>query len=196
MGGIALGSWTGGMALGSWTGGMAVGSCTGGIALGSCTGGTALGNTTGGTSLGNGNGTGGRGGTGSVVSGWSETMSRSEVVLQPRGIANAADIHTSNAVGRRGGPVIAGTFPPPRRGCLRRYTGSRGAPCLSVPAPWFDYYDADADAGDLEPPENLANVTSVGEMLGVVEDPFVPVDPANVVALGVGGSDAVTDGKW
>lgn len=65
---------------------------------------------------------------------------------------------------------------------------------VSAGLPWFDYYDA--DAGALEPPENLANVTSVGKMLGVVEDPFVPLDPANVVALGVGGSDAVTDGKW
>ncbi|WNG85430.1 hypothetical protein C6A87_015830 [Mycobacterium sp. ITM-2016-00317] len=49
---------------------------------------------------------------------------------------------------------------------------------------------------DLDPPENLANLTSVGKNLGVAEDPFVPVDPADAVALGVGGSDAVTDGKW
>ena len=82
--------------------------------------------------------------------------------------------------------AITGEVPPPTPVSREEY--------VSAGLPWFDYYDA--DGGDLEAPENLANVTSVGKMLGVVEDPFVPVDPANVVALGVGGSDAVTDGKW
>jgi hypothetical protein len=60
--------------------------------------------------------------------------------------------------------------------------------------PWFDLYDA--DARDLAPSETLARVKSVGKKLGVEEDPFVPVDPKTVIALGGLSPDAVTDGKW
>ena len=62
--------------------------------------------------------------------------------------------------------------------------------------PWFDYYNADADAHDLAPSEVLGNVKSVGKKLGTEEDPFVPVDPKTVIALGGVSTDAVTDGKW
>ena len=57
--------------------------------------------------------------------------------------------------------------------------------------PWFDSYHA-----DLAPSEILAHVKSVGKKLGAEEDPFVPVDPDTVIALGGGSPDAVTDGKW
>jgi hypothetical protein len=60
--------------------------------------------------------------------------------------------------------------------------------------PWFDFYDA--DARDLAPSEILARVKSVGKKLGAEEDPFVPVDPETVIALGGVSPDAVTDGKW
>ena len=60
--------------------------------------------------------------------------------------------------------------------------------------PWFDYYNADAH--DLAASEILSNVESVGKKLGGQEEPFVPVDPANVVALGGVGSGTVTDGTW
>jgi hypothetical protein len=65
---------------------------------------------------------------------------------------------------------------------------------VQVGLPWFDYYDA--DARDLAPTEILANVTSVGEMLGAEELPYVPVDPKTVIALGGVSPDAVIDGKW
>jgi hypothetical protein len=42
----------------------------------------------------------------------------------------------------------------------------------------------------------LANVTSVGKKLGVDDDPFVPVDPDTVIALGGTSPDLVSDGKW
>jgi hypothetical protein len=73
----------------------------------------------------------------------------------------------------------------------------RGA-YVSAGLPWFDYYDADADADahDLAPSEILANVKSVGKKLGAEEDLFVPVDPATVIALGSVSPNAVTDGKW
>jgi len=60
--------------------------------------------------------------------------------------------------------------------------------------PWFDLYDT--DARDLAPSETLARVKSVGKKLGVEEDPFVPVEPKTVIALGGVSPDAVTDGKW
>jgi len=60
--------------------------------------------------------------------------------------------------------------------------------------PWFDLYDA--DARDLAPSETLARVKSVGKKLGVEEDPFAPVDPKTVIALGGVSPHAVTDGKW
>ncbi|KUI22649.1 hypothetical protein AU193_20925 [Mycobacterium sp. GA-1285] len=60
--------------------------------------------------------------------------------------------------------------------------------------PWFDYYDADAH--DLAASEILAKVESVGKKLGVEENPFSPVDPKTVIALGGVGSDVVTDGTW
>jgi hypothetical protein len=65
---------------------------------------------------------------------------------------------------------------------------------VSADLPWFDYYDADAH--DLAPSEILANVKSVGKKLGAEEDPFVPVDPKTVIAIGAVSPDAVTDGKW
>ena len=46
------------------------------------------------------------------------------------------------------------------------------------------------------PSEILTRVKSVGKRLGAEEDPFVPVDPGTVIALGGVSPDAVTDGKW
>jgi hypothetical protein len=60
--------------------------------------------------------------------------------------------------------------------------------------PWFDLYDADAHG--LASSDILAKVKSIGEKLGIEEDPFVAVDPGTVIALGGVGPDAVTDGKW
>lgn len=60
--------------------------------------------------------------------------------------------------------------------------------------PWFDYYDADAQ--DLAATDTLANVKSVGEWFGEDEMPFVPVDPAKVVALKDAPGDVVTGGDW
>jgi hypothetical protein len=60
--------------------------------------------------------------------------------------------------------------------------------------PWFDFYNA--DARDLAPSKNLAHVKSVGKKLGAEDDPFPPVDPDTVIAVGGVSPDAVTDGKW
>lgn len=61
--------------------------------------------------------------------------------------------------------------------------------------PWFDYYDA--DAADLQPSEILSKVKTVGKVLDITDDPFVPVDPKTVVTLGGGASAGpVTDGDW
>ena len=60
--------------------------------------------------------------------------------------------------------------------------------------PWFDYYDA--DAADLAPPENLAKVKTVGTVLGIEEEPYVPVDPNTVIALKGKSPDLVDDGSW
>ncbi len=60
--------------------------------------------------------------------------------------------------------------------------------------PWFDYYDADAQ--DLSPSKILSNVESVGRKLGTKEDPFVPIDPKTVVAIGGVSPDVVPDGEW
>lgn len=66
--------------------------------------------------------------------------------------------------------------------------------------PWFDYYDADAK--DLVATQELANVKSVGDLLDVdlddieLDEPFVAVDPANVITLKDVGGIAVTDGDW
>ena len=60
--------------------------------------------------------------------------------------------------------------------------------------PWFDYYDA--DAADLAAPENLAKVKTVGTVLGIEEEPYVPVDPNTVIALKGKSPDLVDDGSW
>jgi hypothetical protein len=60
--------------------------------------------------------------------------------------------------------------------------------------PWFDYYNADAD--DLAPSDVLSKVKSVGKVLDVEENPFVPIDPETVVTLGASSKDEVTDGVW
>jgi hypothetical protein len=60
--------------------------------------------------------------------------------------------------------------------------------------PWFDFYHA--DARDLAASETLAHVKSVDKKLGAEEDPFMPVDPDTVIALGGVSPGAVTDGKW
>ena len=82
--------------------------------------------------------------------------------------------------------------PSPERCRLRRR--STGTPTCDAGLPWFDYYNA--DARDLAPSEILAQVKSVGKKLGAEENPFVPVDPETVIALGGVSPDAVTDGKW
>jgi hypothetical protein len=82
--------------------------------------------------------------------------------------------------------AITGEVPPPT-------PVDRGA-YVDAGLPWFDYYNA--DARDLAPSGILTNVETVGKKLGFEEDPFVPVDPNKVIALGGVGSDAVTDGTW
>ena len=82
--------------------------------------------------------------------------------------------------------AITGEVPPPTPVDRDAY--------VDAGLPWFDFYDA--DARDLVPSEILARVKSVGKKLGAEEDPFVPVDPDAVIALGGVSPDAVTDGKW
>jgi hypothetical protein len=82
--------------------------------------------------------------------------------------------------------AITGEVPPPTPVDRDEY--------VRAGLPWFDFYGV--DTVDLAPSDVLAQVKSVGQMLGVEEQPFVPVDPNSVVALGGVGSDAVTDGKW
>lgn len=65
---------------------------------------------------------------------------------------------------------------------------------VSAGLPWFDYYDADAE--NLAASAILTKVKTVGEMFGEQQDPFVPVDPTTVVALGGVSPDPVTDGTW
>ena len=82
--------------------------------------------------------------------------------------------------------AITGEVPPPTPVDRDAY--------VNAGLPWFDFYDA--DARDLEPSEILTQVKTVGEKLGAEEDPFVPVNPGTVIALGGVSPDAVTDGKW
>lgn len=82
--------------------------------------------------------------------------------------------------------AITGEVPPPTPVDRDAY--------VQAGLPWFDFYQA--DARDLDPSEILTQVKTVGEKLGTEEDPFVPVDPNTVIALGGVSPDAVTDGKW
>jgi len=82
--------------------------------------------------------------------------------------------------------AITGEVPPPTPVDRDAY--------VSAGLPWFDYYAADAH--DLAASEILAKVETVGNKLGAEEDPFVPVDPHTVVALGGVSPDTVTDGTW
>lgn len=59
--------------------------------------------------------------------------------------------------------------------------------------PWFTYYDADAD--DLAPAGPLAEVKPVGDWLGDDQQPWAPVQPGQVKALG-DDPGAVADGEW
>lgn len=82
--------------------------------------------------------------------------------------------------------AITGEVPPPSPVDRDAY--------VEAGLPWFDYYDA--DASDLAPSDVLSKVKSVGDVLGVDEKPFVPVDSKTVIALGTGGADVVVDGVW
>lgn len=82
--------------------------------------------------------------------------------------------------------AITGEVPPPTPVDRDAY--------VEAGLPWFDYYDADAQ--DLAASQTLANVKTVGEVLGTKEDSFVPVDPNTVIALGGASADTVTDGGW
>ena len=82
--------------------------------------------------------------------------------------------------------AITGEVPPPTPVDRDAY--------VDAGLPWFDYYNA--DARDLAPSGILTNVETAGKKLGFEEDPFVPVGPDKVIALGGVGSDAVTDGTW
>jgi hypothetical protein len=82
--------------------------------------------------------------------------------------------------------AITGEVPPPTPVDRDAY--------VDAGLPWFDFYNA--DARDLAPSEIFAKVKAVGKKLGAEEDPFVPVDPDTVTALGGASPDAVADGKW
>ena len=82
--------------------------------------------------------------------------------------------------------AITGEVPPPTPIGRDAY--------VNAGLPWFDYFDA--DARDLTPSQTFADVTSVGKKFGVDDDPFVPVNPDTVIALGAASSDLVSDGKW
>lgn len=60
--------------------------------------------------------------------------------------------------------------------------------------PWFDYYDA--DRADIPASQSLADVKTVGNLLGKTDQPHTPVDPATVITLKDHGGDAVTSGAW
>jgi hypothetical protein len=81
--------------------------------------------------------------------------------------------------------AITGEVPPPTPVDRDAY--------VQAGLPWFDFYNA--DARDLAPSEVLARVKTVGKKLGAEEDPFVPVEPEAVIALG-DTPVAVTDGNW
>ena len=82
--------------------------------------------------------------------------------------------------------AITGEVPPPTPVDRDAY--------VEAGLPWFDYYDA--DAADLAASENLAKVKTVGTVLGIEEEPYVPVDPKTVIALKGNSPDTVTDGNW
>lgn len=82
--------------------------------------------------------------------------------------------------------AITGEAPPPTPVDREAY--------VEAGLPWFDYYDADAD--DLAAPDALATVKTVGDVLGLEDEPFTPVEPTSVITLGGSGSDVVTDGQW
>lgn len=81
--------------------------------------------------------------------------------------------------------AITGEVPPPTPVDRDAY--------VEAGLPWFDFYNADAH--DLTPSEILSSVKSVGEKLGIEENPFAPVGPDTVVPLGAGGG-TVADGNW
>lgn len=82
--------------------------------------------------------------------------------------------------------AITGEVPPPTPVDRDAY--------VSAGLPWFDYYDA--DARDLAASTTLAKVKTVGQKLGIKDNPFVPVDPKTVIELGDGSPDSVADGSW
>lgn len=82
--------------------------------------------------------------------------------------------------------AITGEVPPPTPVDRDAY--------VQAGLPWFDYFDV--DAADLTPSHNLAQVKTVGNVLGEDANAFVPVDPATVVTLKGAGGDTVADGEW
>nr|WP_235215906.1 hypothetical protein [Mycobacterium kyorinense] len=82
--------------------------------------------------------------------------------------------------------AITGEVPPPTPVNRDAY--------VQAGLPWFDYFDVDAN--DLTPSDALAQVKTVGGVLGDNDGAVIPVDPATVVSLKDAGGDMVADGEW
>lgn len=82
--------------------------------------------------------------------------------------------------------AITGETPPPTPVDREAY--------VHAGLPWFDFYDADAQ--DLPASSVLANVATVGSLLGGEDAPFTPVHPGTVITLKGEPGQPVTDGDW
>jgi hypothetical protein len=83
---------------------------------------------------------------------------------------------------------ITGEAPPPSPVDRAAYTRAG--------LPWFDYYDEDPAAADLDPTDTLDAVKPVGDWLGDDHSPWQPPSPQQVKPLGDAPGKPVGDGDW
>ncbi|MDX2856845.1 hypothetical protein PV338_11490, partial [Streptomyces scabiei] len=83
---------------------------------------------------------------------------------------------------------ITGEAPPPSPVDRAAYT--------QAGLPWFDYYDEDGAAHDLDPADALGTVKPVGDWLGDDLDPWQAPAPGQVKPLGDAPGKPVRDGDW
>ncbi|UUU26649.1 hypothetical protein [Streptomyces sp. DSM 40750] len=102
--------------------------------------------------------------------------------------------------GMPGGRIFVHLVTPPE---WRRITGEAPPPSpvdraayTRAGLPWFDYYDDDQAAHDLDPADALGTVKPVGDWLGDDLDPWQPPAPGQVKPLGGAPGRPIQDGAW